>query len=264
MINELIYVYCISDSPPELSRNNAFEGIKSIPLNGFYMIVKSVSEEEFSEENFKKNLSDIQWLETNAREHVEIINLLMKENTMIPFKFGTIFQAETGLKKFVADYSDSLSENFQYIRGKEEWSVKIYCNRSALCEKIDELSEEAASLEKQIMASMPGKAFLLKRKKTDLIENEMDRICKNFGQEYFDELRTLSESSHLNNLLPKEFTGREDSMILNATFLVSKNKVNDFNSVVIIQMERGEKSGFCIEVSGPWPPFSFISIKEKK
>jgi hypothetical protein len=53
-------------------------------------------------------------------------------------------------------------------------------------------------------------------------------------------------------------------MILNATFLVSKNKVNDFNTIVITQREKGEKSGFCIEVSGPWPPFSFISIKEKK
>jgi hypothetical protein len=164
MINELIYVYCISDSPPELSRNIAFEGMKSLMFDGFYVIVKSVSENEFSEENFKKNSSDIQWFETNDREHVEIINLLMKDNTMIPFKFGTIFQAEDGLKKFIADYSGSLSENFKYIRGKEEWSVKIYCNHSVLCEKIDELSEEAALLEKQIMASMPGKAFLLKRK----------------------------------------------------------------------------------------------------
>ena len=48
--------------------------------------------------------------------------------------------------------SQKLIENFHHIKGKEEWSVKIYYDRKALCKQIDELSEEAAGLEKQIMA----------------------------------------------------------------------------------------------------------------
>ncbi|MFA5816222.1 MAG: GvpL/GvpF family gas vesicle protein [Bacteroidales bacterium] len=264
MTNDLIYVYCLSNSPPQLGRNIELDGLKSLMSNDFYVIVKYVSESEFSEENFKKNLSDIQWLETNAREHVGVINTIMENNTVIPFKFGTIFQTEDSLRKFIADYSDSLIENFHYIGGKEEWAVKIYCDRKALSEQIDELSEEAAALEKQIMASSPGKAFLLKRKKTDLIENEMDRLCKIYGQEYYNEFKNLSESTSLNNLLPKEFTGREDTMILNAIFLVSKNKVPDFKSTADTLRKKDGNSGFFIEATGPWPPFSFISIKEKQ
>jgi len=155
-----------------------------------------------------------------------------------------------------------LTENFHNIEGKEEWSVKIYCNRKALSEQIDELSEEAASLEKQIMASSPGKAFLLKRKKTDLIENEMDRLCKIYGQEYYYKFKNLSESTSLNNLLPKEFTAREDSMILNAAFFVNKNNIQDFKRTIGEIKEKDENSGFIVEATGPWPPFSFISIKE--
>jgi len=121
---------------------------------------------------------------------------------------------------------------------------------------------EAAALEKQIMASSPGKAFLLQRKKAVLIEDEIDRICKSYGQEYYDKCKNLSESTSLNNLLPKELSGREDTMILNATFLVSKNKVTDFKSTVDALKNRNGKTGFSIEVTGPWPPFSFIAIKE--
>ena len=187
----------------------------------------------------------------------------MDHNTAIPFKFGTIYNSEEGLRKFVSDYSDSISENIQYIYEKEEWSLKIFCDRKALGEKIDELSTEASELEKQIMASSPGKAFLLKRKKTDLVENEMDRLCKSYGQLYYDEFRELSEATGLNNLLPKEYTGREDTMILNATFLVNKTKVKDFRSTVERLKEKDLSSGFFIETTGPWPPFSFISIKEK-
>jgi len=264
MENELIYVYCISDSPLEITRNMKAKDLKSLKFDDFYVIVKYVPENEFSEDNFKTNLSDIQWVETSAREHIRVIIMVMEYTTVIPFKFGTIYNTKAGLQKFIDDYSVSLTENFNYIRGKEEWSVKVYCDRKALCNQIDQLSEKAADLEKQIMASSPGKAFLLGRKKTELIENEMDRLCKEYGQKYFDQFKSLSDSTSLSNLLPKEYTGREDTMILNATFLVTKEKVPDFKWTFDLLRKKDENSGFIIEASGPWPPFSFVSIKEKQ
>jgi hypothetical protein len=262
MTTDLIYIYCLTNSPPEFPETMKIKNLRSIAIGDFHVVVKEVSSQEFSEENFKRNLSDVEWLENNAREHVEVINMVMNHNTAIPFKFGTIFNAEESLVKFIIDYSESLSENFLKINGKEEWSVKIYCDRKLLSEKIDDLSEETAALEKQIMASSPGKAFLLKRKKSELIENEMDRICKSFGQNYYNDFKILSSLTNLNNLLPKEFTGREDTMILNAAFLVNKTKVNDFINIVESLREKDKDSGFFIETTGPWPPFSFIYIKE--
>ncbi|MBL7113642.1 MAG: GvpL/GvpF family gas vesicle protein [Bacteroidales bacterium] len=264
MINDLIYVYCISNRPLGLVRKMESKGLKSLMLDDFYVIVKFVSESEFSEENFKRNLSDIQWLESNAREHIRVISMIMESSTVIPFKFGTIYNTKASLKKFIEDYSGALIENLLHIEWKEEWAVKMYCDRNALSEQIDELSKETAALEKQIMASSPGKAFLLQRKKADLIENEMDRLCKNYGQKYYDEFKNLSESNSLNNLLPKECTGRKDTMILNASFLVFKDKAIDFVSTVRFLKKKYTDLGFDIEITGPWPPFNFISIKEKQ
>lgn len=263
MCNDMIYVYCISDSPPVTGDDISSRGVKSVCIDDFYLIVKEVSGNDFSEKNLTTHLSDIQWLEANAREHILVINAIMEHNTVIPFKFGTIFHSDENMKRFIADYSRSLTENFNYIKEKEEWSVKIYCDRRKLSEHIDELSEDAASLEKQIMASAPGKAFLLKRKKTDLVELEIDRLCKLYGQQYYDGFKNLSESTSLNNLLPKEFTGRDDTMILNAAFLVHKSKFNDFKNSPGTVMKPDEISSFFIETSGPWPPFSFIRITEK-
>lgn len=263
MNNNLIYVYCLTNSPPDMEVIKGFNALVSLKIDDFYVIIKCVDDVEFSEENFKAKLSEIDWLESSAREHVAVINKVMETSSVIPFKFGTIFHSEERLSLFISDYSLSLNENFNYIDGKEEWAVKVFCNRQILSEKIDELSSEAAELEKQIMASSPGKAFLLKRKKTDLIENEIDKLCKFYGQEYFNGFEDLSESTSLNNLLPKEFTGREDTMILNAVFLVQKTKVREFVSFVEQLKRTNEKSGFFIDFTGPWPPFSFISIKEK-
>jgi flavoprotein len=85
-----------------------------------------------------------------------------------------------------------------------------------------------------------------------------------YGQDYYNRLKNLSVSTSLNNLLPKDFTGRDDTMILNAVFLVSKSNVPDFTNTVD-QLKKGNKSsGMFIEATGPWPPFSFISLKEKQ
>jgi len=263
MTNDLIYVYCLTYRPPILYESMELKGLRSHAFGDFHVVVKCVAESEFSEENFKRNLSNLEWKESNSRKHIELINMLMDQNTVIPFKFGTIFNAVESLNKFITDYSDSLFENFHHIEGKAEWGIKIYCDRKLLSEQIDELSEETAELEKQIMASSPGKAFLLRRKKSELVENEMDRICKSYGQHYYDEFRKLSVSTTLNNLLPKKFSGREDAMILNASFLVNKTKVDDFKNTVDTFRKAGI-SGFFIETTGPGPPFSFVYIKENQ
>ena len=150
---------------------------------------------------------------------------------------------------------------FDIVRGKEEWSVKIFSDTRALCHRIDELSEPAAALEKEIMASSPGKAFLLKRKKTELVENEMARLCKFYGQQYYNTFERLSESVFLNNLQPKELTGRTDNMILNASFLIVKSKVKEFQDCAGKLIGEAGSLGFNIEISGPWPPFSFVAVK---
>ena len=262
MANDLIYVYCLLKKLPAGLPGMAQGKLHSITACGFHVVVKAVSPDEFSEENLKKNLSDVQWLDINAREHIGVIGILMKQSDVIPFNFGTIFETEENLKKFITEYSGSLSDNLEYISGKEEWSIKIYCNLKVITEQIDELSTEAADLEKQIMASSPGKAFLLKRKKADLIENELNRLLKIYGQEYFNEIRDLSEDTTLNNLLPKELTGREDSMILNAAFLVLKEKSDVLTSVLASLQKKYQHLGLNSEVSGPWPPYSFVAIKE--
>jgi hypothetical protein len=260
--DSLIYIYCILKSQPQINNQLTGYGVQLLVCGGYYVVTKLVSPDEFSEDNLKKNFSDLVWVEGKAREHIEVITTLMKNNTVIPFKFGTIFNSKENLEIFVNDYSSSLAENFNIIEGKEEWSVKIYCNKSKLYEQIPELSEEVKALEKQILESSPGKAFLLKRKRVELVEQEVKSILKTNGQKCYDGFKAISCDVCINNLLPHDLTGREDDMILNATFFVGKQRVSDFIPTAHLLQEKYRDIGFSFDVTGPWPPFSFISIKE--
>jgi hypothetical protein len=263
MNNELIYIYCLSNSSPELSLYAEFNGLKCIEFGGFFIIYKNVSEDEFSEENLKKNILNLEWVEINARKHVNVISKIMQNNTVIPFKFGTIYKSKESLGKFIEDYSFSLNKNIVNINGKEEWTVKIYSNRDELKNQIEELSKDVSDLEIQIRNSSPGRAYLLERKKSNLIEIEIDRLCKNYGASYYELFLKLSESTRINNPLPKNLTGRNDDMILNASFLVSKDKVGEFVNTSNLLWKEQKNLGFNVVLSGPWPIFSFIEIEEK-
>jgi hypothetical protein len=264
MNNGLIYIYCLSDSQLQLSQLTDYEGLRSFESSGFYVAGKYVTMDEYSEENLKQNLNDVVWIELNAREHVEVISKVMEHSNIIPFKFGTIFSTEEKLNTFISDYSDSLKDNLNKCADHEEWSVKIYCNREVFKLQIEKLSSEVSELEKLIRNSSPGKAYILERKKSGLIESEIDKHSYIYGTNYYSLFLKLCEYSEINSLLPKEMTGRDDEMILNVAFLINKSKVSTFKNTAAMLQKEKNLLGLDVVVTGPWPPFSFISIKEKK
>ncbi|MCF8308427.1 MAG: GvpL/GvpF family gas vesicle protein [Bacteroidales bacterium] len=249
--------------PLNLSLYPEFNEVEYINYKAFYVFIKWVSSEEFSQDNLKKNLKDMNWVDVNVRDHDRVISSLLKQSTVVPFNFGTVYRSEDSLKKFIDDYSGPLLDNFHYVENKEEWSIKIYSNPRALTDNIDSLSTEAAKMEKKIKACSSGKAYILKRKKEEFIKNEISRLNKMYGQAYYDKLKNVSEASNLNNIIPQKATKREDEMILNTNFLVKKDRKNDFKQTINRLKEEGEQIGFIIEETGPWPPYSFISLKGK-
>ena len=102
-MNELIYVYCITRNPVLQERFPEQTSIQSLRFGNFYGAVKYVSADEFSEENLHINISDVHWLESNARDHILVISRIMENSSVVPFKFGTIFLSESRLEKFIED-----------------------------------------------------------------------------------------------------------------------------------------------------------------
>jgi hypothetical protein len=264
MEKDLIYVYCMIKNSPQQEGDFLSGKVEFLSVEPYWVGVKFVSPDEFSEENLKKNLSDLAWIEVKTRDHIRVISGIMRNHTVIPFKFGTIFRSAESLQKFIQEYSSSLAANFHAIQDKEEWAVKIYCDKKVLNRQMSELSEDVKALEKQILESSPGKAFLLSRKKNELIEQNIGKLMKINGQKCFEEYKNISHVSRINNLLPREVTEREDDMILNAVFFIDKTKAADFVRIADLQEGKYRSVGFSFEVTGPWPPFSFVSLEEHK
>ena len=228
---------------------------------GIYAAVSKVKDSEFSEERLKKNFSDMNWVETKAREHIEVISRIMETSTVIPFKFCTIFETEDSLKIMLEDYSARLKDSIAKLDGKEEWSLKIYCDLKVLMEQISQISEKIKQIDEEILLSPPGKAFLLKKIRDELLKDAICKKISEYGQYCFEKLRVCAQEGVINRLLPKEVTEKENEMILNSAYLVSKEKVENFLNVVEGLADEYKKCGFEFDCKGPWPAYDFCIIK---
>jgi len=272
---DLIYLYCITDKAPKLKpfdKSSGFypersRGIKEIENSAdkpyfifyqdLYAIVNKVKESEFAEENLKRNLADLEWIKIKASIHEKVIEGIMKNSCVIPFKFAAIFNSEDNLKTMLSRHLEEFKDILEQLEDKEEWGVKIYCDLEKLKEVIIQEDGEILNIDKEINSSSPGKAYLLKKRKEELLNIAVNKKLNEYGQVSFDRLKERSQEARINKLLPKEVTERKDEMILNSVFLVEQDKVAVFLNTIEEFKTRCADKGLFFDCTGPWPPYNF-------
>ncbi len=262
---ELLYLYCVTEKAPKLKEvKNLVDELYFVYHLGLYAVVSKVKESEFSEENLKKNLADLEWIKAEASIHEKIIEGVMKYTCVIPFKFGTIFKTEDNLKAMLEEHAQDLKEKLKNLEGKEEWGVKIYCDIGRLKGAVIQEESGILKIEKEINSSSSGKAYFLKKKKEELMKEAVNKRINEYGQESFEIFKRLSCEARINKLLPKEVTEREDDMVLNSAFLVDRDKVSEFIHAVDDLKTRYNDKGLNFDCTGPWPPYNFCNLSKGK
>jgi len=269
----LIYLYCLTNKPPHQyiggggkipklkEAEDLVDNVHFLYYQGLYAVVSNVSTDEFSEENLKKNLADLEWIKKKASVHEKVIETVMKNSCVIPFKFGTIFNTEENLKIMLKKHIGKFKDTLKYLEGKEEWGVKIYCDIDKLKENLIREDKELLNIDKEINSCQPGKAFILKKKKVELVNTSVNKKLNDYGQLIFEKLNQHSIESRINKLLPKEVTERKEEMILNSAFLIKNNKVENFMEAESALKEIFEEMGFLLDCTGPWPPYNFCETQ---
>jgi len=265
MEKELIYLYCVTKAKPP--RSNLEEiGVKIYPIyfQGIYAIVSKVSPDEFSEDNLKKKLADMEWVEKKVLQHEKVIEEIMKDATVIPFKFGTVFQTEENVEKLLRERGLEFKSIILDLEGKEERGIKIYCNLEKFRVSIQNENEKIKEKEYEIASASKGKAYFLKKRREELINNILNERISESTQDSFDRLKMHSVDAKINKLLPEEVTQKKERMVLNAAFLISKKRIREFDNILTYLKTKYAHKGLEFDWTGPWPPYNFCGFLKGK
>jgi len=267
---EGLYLYCIrekTENVPEISiKGIDGEGeIYTLLFRDLEAVVSRVSSEEFaSEEIQRKAQEDLNWIKEKAVIHEKVVEEAMRKNgkilNLIPMRFGTIFQDKVRLEETLKKDYSRVKEVLERIRGKQEWSLKVYLkDRRKFEQVIKEKDEKIKEKEREIADVPEGMAFFMEEELKEVISEELGKELTNIAEGLFEDLKKQAIASVKNKILEKELTGRQEPMVLNVAYLIPEENIEDFNKEAQRLNQEIQANGFYLETGGPWPAFNFTT-----
>jgi len=265
-----LYLYCLrektKDSPAIFAKGIDEKGeVFVFPYCQLEAVVSRVSLDEFgSEEIQRKAREDLNWIKEKSIAHERVIEEAMinngKVSSVIPMRFGTIFEQKAQLEEALSKDYPSIKEVLNRIRDKQEWSVKAYLmDREKFERAIKEKNEAIKEKEKELVSLPEGMAFFIEEELKQVIAKEVDKELSDSVNSLFDRLANQSVASVKNKLLARELTGKREPMVFNSAYLVSEEKIESFKQEIEELKKQVYAKGFSLEYSGPWPAFNFTS-----
>ncbi|HEX5086831.1 MAG TPA: GvpL/GvpF family gas vesicle protein [Nocardioides sp.] len=232
----------------ELTGTQGFHGtpIDVVERDGLSAVVCDVDLGEFGEEPLTRNLEDLTWVERVARTHNDVVWRVAAAATCAPLRLVTVCADDDSVRAKVDSLRTELENVLDRIEGRQEWSVKVLVPQGAAVE-----AEPAAT-------PTSGTDYL--RRKREAAERRRD-----LSDEAVRAAREVHDVGHAHavasrQLAPQDprLTGRTETMILNAAYLVEAGEHEVFTTALRAAAEQ--HPSVTVEVEGPWPAYSFAVL----
>jgi len=234
------YAYCIGEKQafPELARHR-----KPIPLvsvlgvsgNQVFLYPASDLAVIVSEHNPRESLN-----QKSGVDHARVIADCFQHSTVLPFRFGTVFNDDESLRKSIRSNQRQFLGNLDKLRGKAEMHLKIFVDDC--CGK--EFEHHAH----------PGHSDVGREYLTNLRENAVR------ARERQSKARAVSFQMHrLFMPLDEEVSCRlldNGKMLLDIAHLIDRKYVERYQNKFATTSATMRECQ--MQLSGPWPPYHFV------
>jgi hypothetical protein len=180
--------------------------------------------------------------EKSVLEHARVVSVSFRTSTVLPFRFGTVFDTEDGIRQAVRSNRRTFCESVARLRGKSEMRIKLVVRDGSL----------RAALEQIDLPDTVGREYLAKLR--EKASRDRERQTK---------ARALSVQVHkLFNPLEEEVSCKKvntGGMLLDIAHLIDTKSIEKYQNrynTAAKQLKNCE-----LAISGPWPPYHFLPEK---
>jgi hypothetical protein len=139
----------------------------------------------------------------------------------------------------------------------------VYRDDARLGASLARLSQRVGDLERSVSGASPGQRYLLERKLDEERRAELKRVSREVAQHTLGRLELAARAS-VREPVPAPVAGADDRAvsptqpaILNASFLVDDDRLDEFRRTLSSVIAEREPEGFRVEFTGPWPAYHF-------
>jgi hypothetical protein len=189
----------------------------------------------------------------NVLAHQRVNETVMRQHTVIPMSFGTVFKTDDDIIELLRSAYDAFRDVLMKMQDKFEFGLKVLWDREQIIREIEEEDEDIRRLKGEI-SSQKGSTYFARMQYGRMIDAALQARSEHYVTEIFEALRHVSVASRSNKPIG-------DRMIMNAAFLVAREAEEDFDARVKEVGVRYDKLTF--KYTGPWPPYNFVNIRLK-
>ncbi|MFI0481354.1 GvpL/GvpF family gas vesicle protein [Actinomadura sp. 9N215] len=277
-----VYLYGVArDLDPAALRGAA--GVAGAPVRGVVAggltaLVSTVRVAEYGEAALRANLEDLAWLEATARAHHEVVDRAAHAAPTAPVRIATIYRDDARVAEVLTAQGDRFGEVLDGIAGRSEWGVKAYVppGPPPAADAPDDAGDESApdpggglAPRAEPLTGPPpgtgtgdgvGTAYLRRRQRERRRREDAGRLAAERAGDVHAALAGHAAASRHHPPQDPRLSGRPAPQILNAAYLLDDEQVEGFLTVARTAAER--LPGIEVEVTGPWPPYSFIDTAD--
>ena len=235
-----LYVYGITQIPDEplTATSEGVDGhhaVEPIADGDFICWVSRVPRQEFAID-LQKHMEDLEWLAACSIRHQKVLAEVGAVTQVLPARFGTIFLTPDSLVADLRAKAPHLGQVFRRIAQADEWGVKIF--------------GAAQSQTNAAVTAASGSDYLRKKSEAIHASPRKDEALQRFGEE----LSAVSEAS----VPGGKASASQPGLLWSGSFLVKRAHKSRFDTILKRYASEWGSSR-RIDVSGPWPPYSFVS-----
>lgn len=248
----VLHTYGVVASPdaPLPAAGIAGTPVGALDLGEVAAVVGWLPADRYGPEQWETHGQDPAWLEPVAREHHQVLQALCDDPAVadvVPLRLPGIYRDLDAVRTRLLAQTADLRRALEDICGHAEWGVKIILTRPARTRP-----EPAAAT---------GRDYLRRRSEAvSARETSRERRHHLVSAAYAGITRAATRS-RVNPPQDRVLTGRSEPMLHNSAHLVRRTEQEGFFAALAEASDLVASEGMLVEVSGPWPPYSFARLE---
>jgi Gas vesicle synthesis protein GvpL/GvpF len=227
-------------APPDVP-GIAGRPVERLNHDGLAALVTAVPAERFTGAALQERLEDLDELEALARGHEAVLDAVLAAGDLVPFRMCTIYRSPDTVRHMLATEAERLKRALDRLRGKAEWGVKAFVRAPAAAQAAGRPSSGAEYLARRSA----------ERRQAALEDDALVAAAAGVHAR----LAQGASAAVLAAPQDRRLHGRDTEMMLNASYLVERERAGDFAGLV----ESLDADGLALELTGPWPAYHFVT-----
>ena len=223
------------------------ETVRRVDGNDLSAIVGTVHLDEFGEAALRQNLENLDWLAGKARAHDAVISAIAGSGPVLPVRMATVYLDDERVEELLRRRRQDFVAALDRVTGRDELGVKASADPAKLA--------GTGSQHQPAGQKTTGTTYLRKRRQELTARDKAHSLAGAEAVRIHAALLRQAVDGKQKPPGDPALTGNRAWTILNGTYLVDRERIAEFRAAVAALQESTK--GIELEITGPWPPYSF-------